>query len=557
MKLKEYRLDTSKESINMTYLQAKGYFDDVKAAICESEFDLFNDNEELSLNQTRLKYNEINRRLQTLGQSFELYIKYILLSSKLEQNPKIKMHDLWGKWIRGHKIVELIDKAENLIPKFKKTFYTSFNAYYGFGKSNVRLFENDSDNLFSELIPKYFEGEYALSDQDIDDMFIKHTSIYESCRYNTQLQTDYSFKEVYKFISFVAFFANMIYLNNNSLNIDYNVAYIKAKLENKQVFEKVLRYRTKEEIESILNNEVFRQDGDLIAYLLSHSNYSLDELQQIINIDDSFKKTDLLFYLIINDVKLGELKKCKDYGINVHLMMSGFNFEELKEILNIPGVGDYIHSKPTLLLNLPIGENTIYGLSFKNLLEILNLEDIKKEPKLLDLILTDSKKMLVCLENIIQCTKIFSLSPVGALEKNKEISFTYLKENILANIKVYKLLSLPDFSLLLDAENTRKIIQFLRCNGIYKFSAKFLTIPFYEVYAVFNYIKKNGLMGNDNFEIIFERVYEENCMLDINLKIWKLPDSFLCANGLIKQIDTVYSRECDDISLVSFKSVFD
>ena len=113
MKYKDYKFTSSNESMNLTYDQACMYFEETLDFIEKSQFNLFDDNEELSLEDARVKYNEINRRLQTFGQSFELFMKYIIHASRIEKNPNITIDELWNKWIRGHQMIPLINEKAN------------------------------------------------------------------------------------------------------------------------------------------------------------------------------------------------------------------------------------------------------------------------------------------------------------------------------------------------------------------------------------------------------------------------------------------------------------
>lgn len=58
MKYKDYKFTTSSESMELTYDQACEYFTETLDLIEKSKFDLFNDDEELSLSDARKKYNE-------------------------------------------------------------------------------------------------------------------------------------------------------------------------------------------------------------------------------------------------------------------------------------------------------------------------------------------------------------------------------------------------------------------------------------------------------------------------------------------------------------------
>ena len=247
MKESEFKLEKSIDSVEATFAQAEGYYNDVMKLLEISEFDFYNDYE-LPKEKLEEKINEKNRRLQTLGQAFELYIKYILLSFKLENDPDISLDDLWGRWIRGHKMVKLINEtAEGLIPGFKDVFFKTFNSFWGFCGSNLNYnssIEYNSDSLRKELIPQFFSGFGGLTQESIDEVIERNTSLYESCRYNVEKPTNYDFKEVSIFIMFIRFFATMVHESENRLDIDYNLAFLKAKLKDPALKKQVLKYRS-------------------------------------------------------------------------------------------------------------------------------------------------------------------------------------------------------------------------------------------------------------------------------------------------------------------------
>ena len=177
MKYKDYKFTTSNESMDLTYDQACEYFEETLDFIEKSKFDLFNDDEELSLSDARKKYNEINRRLQTFGQAFELFMKYIIHASRIEKNPNITIDVLWNRWIRGHQMVPLINEKANsaeVLPNFKEIFNLSMNAWYGiYGFNYIQHLGIKAEQgriepfkLFTVLQPQNYQGLGSITNED-------------------------------------------------------------------------------------------------------------------------------------------------------------------------------------------------------------------------------------------------------------------------------------------------------------------------------------------------------------------------------------------------------
>ena len=87
MKYKDYKFSTSSESINLTYKQAYGYLKDTVSLINNSKFDLFNDDEELSLMYLLIilvfptRVSPINTTLHCNDSFSDIYIFYIIYNN--------------------------------------------------------------------------------------------------------------------------------------------------------------------------------------------------------------------------------------------------------------------------------------------------------------------------------------------------------------------------------------------------------------------------------------------------------------------------------------------
>ena len=557
MKESEYRLNSSNESVEMTYRQANGYFQDVIELLQNSKYDLFNDDEDLSLEGIQK-----NRRLQTLGQSFELYMKYILLSSKLENNPNISINDLWGRWIRGHKMVDLInEKADQQIPNFKKIFNAAFNSFYGIGlNSDISFYKSLHGSIPSELLAKLitpysYYGFGTLSEQEIESIITNNTSLYESCRYNMQQQTNYNFREVFNFLCFVRFFSEMIHVSENKLDINYDIAYLKAKLQDPEIFNELLNYHSKEEIDKILSNGVLSSKVELLAFVLTTNKYSIEEIEEMIEMRDDFKNPNNLYALLSRDVKMEQIATCQKENIDPMTLASNFNLEQIKKIISIPQVGEYINNN-AIILNLMVTEHSSdVGLSFDEWYDILTLPEVERHPEVLLQISKNYLSMYNQMENNRICNRIFSPNLEQDLKEEKRIPLaTRIKNNVRDNIRFFETITdqISIMPVMMDHDNVMRIMDYLCDSGIQGFSPTILIYPFNEVYAIINNMRKNGIDYQSELNGNFFTIYDANSSYDPMFKVSRLSDKFLLDNGLSRKTDEKYSRDyCGNVIGIS------
>lgn len=561
MKYKDYKFTTSSESMDLTYEQACEYFRETIELIGKSKYDLFNDEEELSLTDARNKYNEINRRLQTFGQAFELFMKYIIHASRIEKNPNITIDELWNRWIRGHQMVPLINEKANspeVLPNFKEIFNLSMNSYYGiYGFNHLHLLGMEAERgmiepfkLFTTLLPQNYKGIGSITDEKIEEIIDKNTAIYEKCRYNVEKMTNYDFSEVFNFICFIRFFANMIYVSNNKTKIDYNVAYVHA-MANDNVVKKLLLYnKTEDEINEILNDEFFNKDAKLLSYLLTLNTYSIDDVRNIIKMNEEFKNPENLYVFLTYNIPIEIINKCNEKGINVMTLASDFSFEQIDRIINIPIIGEYLNNKSVLINKMPTQNKTDIGLTFEDWYRLLNNEKLKQHPEYLDKVILKYWETYQCIVKNIKCNNMFAL-PDESKSLKDNIPLPYGKDfskcfsdilisNITNNIDVFEDNESSDIifnniPLSLDTSNIVRIHDGLFNNGIIYISPSILSYPFYEVYAVINYMKNNGFnLQSENFQEDFWKVYDAHAEYDMLLNASFITDEFMEENGLIK-----------------------
>lgn len=553
MNIKDYKLNTAEESLELTYRQANGYYEDVLELIEISKFELFNDNEQLTPEEVRNKYNESNRRLQTLGQAFELYMKYIILSARLETETNLTISQLWDKWIRGHQMLQLINEKANsdkAIPNFKEIFNLTFNSYYGlYGVSQAVniVMQQGGDcaegQIFNFLHPANYEGDGAINEDYIEQIITKNTAIYEKCRYNIESLTNYDFKEVFEFIGFIRFFARMIYMSKGKTKIDFNIAYVKAMAIEPLILELLCQKKSKEEIDEILNSEIISQNSELLAYMLAYNEYSINEVKEIINYDEVFQNPKNLFIILSYKIHISDLKKCREKGINVLMLASPFNIYELEKIKDISVVGDYLNNNNVLLNKVITEKESDVGLTFDNWYELLSIDELKKHPECLDNIIINYKKIYRCIEQNKKCNRVFKISEnsnenqQNNYYKNRnEMASCYIN-NIRENIKLLEKYSIPmeNIPVMIDCNNLKNILNLLIKNKINSFSPSIFTIPYNEIYSIIYYMKKNNIeIDTQEFQKNFWKIYESNIKYDFLLNIHLLPDEFLESNGLVR-----------------------
>lgn len=561
MKFKDYKFDSASESIELTYQQAKSYFEETLDYIKNSKFDLFNDDEELTLEQAQEKYNEINRRLQTFGQSFELFMKYIIHASRLEKNPNITIDELWNKWIRGHQMIPLINEKANspeVLPNFKEIFNLSLNSYYGVYGWNYRRrigFEGinrkiEPLELLLALQPQTYYGQGTMSDEEIEKIIDKNSAIYEKCRYNIQKMTNYDFGEVFQFINFIGFFAKMIYLSKNKTEIDYNVAYVHAMASDPILYELLKTIKTEKEIQAILNDEFYNKDAQLLSYILTQNNYSLDDINNIRKLNKQFENPNNLYTFLTYNIPIKYINICNEKGYDVMLLASDFSFEQIEKLINIPIVGKYLNENSALVNRMITVHKSDVGLSFDDWYRVLSLDALKREPSALKKIISKYMEAYHCSEKNKLCNSIFSESgsinqPLIAERKTFSQRYSdFIISNIEKNSDYFKEFGISSEALPLsiDNENIKRIMSLFQKNGISSISPTLLVYPYNEILAVVNYMKSTGYnLNSKTFQSDFWKIYDEHAPYDMLLRDNFLLDEFIEQNGLVRICDRRYS----------------
>lgn len=450
MKESEISISSANFSVENTYQQAEGYYNDCIELMKMSKYDFFNPNEELSEAEAQNKYNEKNRRLQTLGQSFELYLKYILLANNLEQNPNIDASELWGNWIRGHKFKELFSKANSgehqvnnftraLIktinsflqfpgaePKETKSFYFNhqfkiYDDYSGLGL--IQRTDNPDIIINFELSPE--EWDY-FNEEELNRIQEVNNSLYESCRYSMQKTTNYDFAENFHYISAIKFFATMIHENGGKIPENLGVAYLKTKLLDPQLLELVYNFRSDDEINRILNMKIVSQNANILATLLSDKFYSIEDIEEILSLRNFEGKEENLLNIISQHVSLDKVKYYISQNIPFEIFdLKNYRLETFEKILSIENVGAYIKENKYLITEIDNVVSISFGIGIKpnDMISILTMPTFIAAPELLSYLLEELKSYKD------------ELTPLGMsimqdviAKENKEFRKTKLKE---------------------------------------------------------------------------------------------------------------------------------
>lgn len=595
MKYKDYKFSRPSESIELTYKQAEMYFEETLSLIENSKYNLFDDEEEVTLEQAKEKYNETNRRLQTFGQAFELYMKYIIHASRLEKNPNITINELWNKWIRGHQMIPLINEKANsteVLPNFKEIFNASLNSYYGiYGFHNIRdmgidkpskafdpvsmrmltmfhpqVFElayhgnqgmvNPND-LREVLMPQVYEGTFTIGDDEIEKIIENNTAIYEKCRYNIEKMTNYDFDEVFRFISFIRFFARMVYLSNNKTKIDYNVAYVHAMASEPIVSRLLEQIRSKEEITQVLDNELLNKDARLLSLVLTDNSITLEYINYLLSISDQLKNPANLFIFLSAKIPIEKIKTCKEKGYNIMLLASPFSLEQIEKFLSIPVIGEFLNDNPEVVRCMITSNQSDIGLTFEDWYKVLSCEALKKDSQSLKNIVFRYREVYGCIYKNKRCNSIFTDEDTfeEEIQNGYRTNFSNdfsneLVQNIEKNIGFLMLnnIDTSNIPVSLSYESIIKTLFFIEQTGIKAFSPSIVFLPFNEVYAVINHMKKSGYdFSSPSFQDDFWKIYDENAAYDMLLHDNYLSDEFMVSNGLHRKKDERYCNIRDGI----------
>ena len=418
MKESDISINSANFSVENTYQQAEGYYNDCIELMKGSKYDFFNPNEELSEAEAQNKYNEKNRRLQTLGQAFELYLKYILLANDLEQNPNIDASELWKNWIRGHKFKELFSKAtsgEHQVNNFTRALIKTINSFLQFpgaelketksfyfnhqfkiyddysGLGLIQRGDNPDIIVNFELTPE--EWDY-FSEEELNRLQEVNNSLYESCRYSMQKTTNYDFAENFHYISAIRFFATMIHENGGKIPENLDVAYLKTNLLDPKLLELVHKFRSDDEINKFLNMKIISQDANILAVLLSDKFYSIEDIEELLSLRDFEGKEQNLLNIISIHVPIDKVKYYISQNIPFEIFdLKNYRLEQFEKILSIRNVGEYIKENQHLIPLIDDAVSISFGIGIKpnDMISILNMPTFIVAPELLPYLLDELK----------------------------------------------------------------------------------------------------------------------------------------------------------------------
>ena len=280
MRLKDINLTTGRDSLTVTYLQADELFNKIAVLIKESKYDLFYDSEDLSEKEIIKKYNEINTLGFLFGLCCEYYLKYILLCTKIIDDPNINIEEIWDnnqwksdrrdKGIKRHTIVELFEKIDEFYP--------------GFTNVAVSVMQNYEENKItnggelSKFAIQPFYIKYLDFQKDvINDTLGKYSDIFVDSRYMMQNKKDVDLKKILMLTENIQLLSHMIYISKNQIDINYGVAYIRTMLENNEIKNQILKIRSEEEINKILSLDKICSNSKLLFLALVNDSLSVDK----------------------------------------------------------------------------------------------------------------------------------------------------------------------------------------------------------------------------------------------------------------------------------------
>lgn len=305
MKLKDIKLTTGKISAIITYLQAEDFFNELISKIHESKYDLFYDSEELPEAEIYKKYCEINRVGSFLGLCCEYYLKYILLCTKIIDDPSIEIDTIWDnnnwktgkkdKGIKRHTIIELLEKIDEFYPNFKNTALMVM-----INKEENKISNNGEIDKFN--IQPFYLKYLDFQDEIINESISKYSDIFVDSRYMMESKKEIDLKKILIITENIRFLSHMIHIANDEIDINYGTAYIRAMLEEKDVYSKLLKVRTEKEIVEILNMNKICSNSKLLYITLTNNKISFEELKKY---NTSEMNSSEIYYCILKKIGKG------------------------------------------------------------------------------------------------------------------------------------------------------------------------------------------------------------------------------------------------------------
>lgn len=288
-----YDIKTGKESLYFLYKMGERVFDEQQYQIWYKNVpSIFDPDEDVFGNPLDYenfvnKKVEENIRSSNLALASEYFLKYLLLAYQLNQNPNLTREDLWDsslwpnlkKGIKMHDLSKLFTILDDKMPGIKDDIFkimeiNSLNEqmlWQGIGMP-IWYLQDQTAIVFEENNKSIYE-----------DYCNNHINTFETARYFMENNDFRDGKEIYWFARNLAFVCKMIRSNNDSFDIDYKVAYLKAKLETDITISlAAYEVRNKEQRDRILNMSIVKDDVSLLYELLTNNTIDLDEIEHFI-----------------------------------------------------------------------------------------------------------------------------------------------------------------------------------------------------------------------------------------------------------------------------------
>lgn len=309
MKAKDYEIREGINSRDGLYYSAKKHLEEQIKMINDSKYDLFNDDEELSLDEAIDKYYETNNRAFVLGFSCELFLKYIIMCKKIEENPDYSLEELWNdRKIITHDFKQLFKEIESKRPGFTSLAFKvmSFNRDTEMVlENNINIYNADYntkiENTPRKLLLPPFDDSIFSDDVYISALNDKYSKVFVSSRYAMQKTTDVDLYEILGLAKDLSFLSDLCHIQGNTLNIESGTAYIKAMLKNPIIYEDVAKIRTDEEIKELQNLNVVKNSSSLLYNFLTED----IDMNLIRSLSKSSASEEEIFYKIMSLQELG------------------------------------------------------------------------------------------------------------------------------------------------------------------------------------------------------------------------------------------------------------
>lgn len=348
MKNEDYLIESSDESIEQTYKNGIEYYNVAILLLKEYRYYNFFLNEDLPPQKLKDKYTKMNVILMNFSFAYENLMKYLLLKNNLKNNPEINKGQLWGRWIYGHGINKLYELATiednykifNFCNSFLKILKIAENL------SHFKLLKNKSIN-YDFYDQEYFSKEHieweletwehsdtTFTNENLRNFVIENDELFIKSRYSGENKTNYNFIDIYYFIEGVFTYVNIIHNNNGEIPNNIEREYIKYKINNPKIKSIISKRYTNEEINELMN--LIKNNSILSRVLLGPDCYnikfySVTEIRDLINVDETFHEDYYLFLAILLGLTAEKIIEQKKLGNNIKDFINFCNNSYKKE----------------------------------------------------------------------------------------------------------------------------------------------------------------------------------------------------------------------------------